>query len=436
MKIKFNHRFLLLLTLAVAVSFGASAQVSVRRTPKREKTEKKDASKTKDTKKEEPKKTAAKPADAAQTSQTSEQKNTSAPQQTAVARKAAAKKSEQETAVVADGKTLRQQAFDEYQRQDATDVPWQHVVYRELDLTKGANASLYYPVEPQDGMTSLIRVIIDLMAANQLKVYEYLDGREMFTEKYMVKAADIFDKFQINYTTEPSPVRGQAPVYKIDEADVPANEVLSYFVKERWEFDQKISKYGPKILCICPVLHRSGDWGGDVVKYPMMWINYEDLRPFLRDHLVVSEGMNTAPRFTMEDYFALGQYEGDIYKVQNLRGLSLMQQYPNPDSLKIARARIEAELRGFGDSIWVPQVTEEEVADKKAAAKERKAKRSRRNRNDEADADDSDKAKKNRRTKEEVDMEAVEAEKDAKEAEEEENISRTGAAHSARRTRR
>ena len=433
MKLKLNHRTFLLLTLLAGISFGAAAQVSVRRTPKKEKTEKKETTRKKaaETKKEETKKT-----DASTTQQTAVQKNTAGPKQNAaVARKTTAQKAAaSQVATTVDGKTLRQQAFDEYQRQDATDVPWQHVVYRELDLTKGANASLYYPVEPQDGMTSLIRVIIDLMANNQLKVYEYLDGREMFTEKYQVKATDVFDKFQINYVTEPSKVKGQAPVCKIDEADVPANEVLSYFVKERWEFDQKVSKYGPKVLCICPVLHRSGDWGGDVVKYPMMWINYEDLRPFLRDHLIVSEGMNTAPRFTMEDYFALGQYEGEIYKVQNLRGLSLMQQYPNPDSLKIARQKIEAQLRGFGDSIWVPQVTEEQVSDKKTAARERKAKRSGRNRKDDADTDA--KGKTNRRTKEEVDMEAVEAEKDAREAEEEEKVERTGAAHSARRTRR
>ena len=433
MKLKLNHRTFLLLTLLAGISFGAAAQVSVRRTPKKEKTEKKETTRKKaaETKKEETKKT-----DASTTQQTAVQKNTAGPKQNAaVARKTTAQKAAaSQVATTVDGKTLRQQAFDEYQRQDATDVPWQHVVYRELDLTKGANASLYYPVEPQDGMTSLIRVIIDLMANNQLKVYEYLDGREMFTEKYEVKPTDVFDKFQINYVTEPSKVKGQAPVCKIDEADVPANEVLSYFVKERWEFDQKVSKYGPKILCICPVLHRSGDWGGDVVKYPMMWINYEDLRPFLRDHLIVSEGMNTAPRYTMEDYFALGQYEGEIYKVQNLRGLSLMQQYPNPDSLKIARQKIEAQLRGFGDSIWVPQVTEEQVSDKKTAARERKAKRSGRNRKDDADTDA--KGKTNRRTKEEVDMEAVEAEKDAREAEEEEKVERTGAAHSARRTRR
>lgn len=433
MKLKLNHRTFLLLTLLAGISFGAAAQVSVRRTPKKEKTEKKETTRKKaaETKKEETKKT-----DASTTQQTAVQKNTAAPKQNAaVARKTPAQKAAaSQEATTVDGKTLRQQAFDEYQRQDATDVPWQHVVYRELDLTRGANASLYYPVEPQDGMTSLIRVIIDLMANNRLKVYEYLDGREMFTEKYEVKPTDVFDKFQINYVTEPSKVKGQAPVCKIDEADVPANEVLSYFVKERWEFDQKVSKYGPKILCICPVLHRSGDWGGDVVKYPMMWINYEDLRPFLRDHLIVSEGMNTAPRYTMEDYFALGQYEGEIYKVQNLRGLSLMQQYPNPDSLKIARQKIEAQLRGFGDSIWVPQVTEEQVSDKKTAARERKAKRSGRNRKDDADTDA--KGKTNRRTKEEVDMEAVEAEKDAREAEEEEKVERTGAAHSARRTRR
>lgn len=318
----------------------------------------------------------------------------------------------QQPGQVAEGKTLRQQAFDEYQKDASSETPWQHVVYRELDLNKEANASLYFPVDPMDGMTNLFRVIIDAFAKGDLKAYEYLDGREVFSEKYEVKPKDIFDKFQIYYQTKPASQRGKPDVFEIDESDVPCSEVLSYYIKERWEFDQKHSKYQARIICICPVLHRAGDFGGDAVKYPMFWLNYEDLRPFLRDHLIVNQGMNTAARYTMEEFFNLGQYDGTIYKEQNLRGLSLMQQYPVPQQLEAEQKRLDEELRSFKDSIWVDdsKPESEPVAKKsKGKAKESAAEN---NTAGEEKAHSDVTQKKNRRTKDDVDVETAAEEKE------------------------
>lgn len=377
----------------------------------------------------------------------------SAPQSTPVpatnatpAKRTPAKKTGvQPSAAVLDGTTLRQQRFSEYQKRDDGHVTWQHVLYRELDLTNDKNASLYYPQEPQDGLTNLFRVILEGLCSNQLKGYEYLDGREVFTDKYVVNVADVLDKFQILYRQQPAVGRDGKPTYLVEETDVPCTEVLSYFVKERWEFNQRTSTYGPRVLAICPVLHRSGDWGGEAVKYPMFWINFEDLRPLLREHQIMSDGMNNTPRYTMEEFFNLEQYEGSIYKVQNTRGLSLMQQYPDSASLDSARTSIEAQLRGFKDSIWVHMMTPEEEAaqEEEAAARraekraaDREARKSGRSRERNSVQPEESGAKRNRRTGEVVDMEAVEAEKEAKEDEIDKRIEDTGKAHSARRSAR
>ena len=332
---------------------------------------------------------------------------------------------------IIDGNSQRQQSFAEYQRKDDGFTPWQHTVYRELDMQNPVNASLYYPEEPMDGLTNLFRVILDGICTGRLKGYEYLDGREIFDEKYAVNPRDILDKFQILYQEKPAVGQNGKPTFVVEEMDVPCNEVLSYFIKERWEFNQKTSKYGPRILAICPVLHRAGDFGGDLVRYPMFWLNYEDLRPLLRDHLIMSDGMNNTPRFTMEEFFTLEQYKGDIYKVQNTRGLSLMQQYPDPDTLKLMRARIEAELRGFGDSIWVHEDTEADLAAQDSIRAARRAER--RARRGEPATTSSDADRRNRRTKAEVDMAAVEEAKEAKADDLDTRIETTGKAHSARR---
>lgn len=392
-------RLLIVSFLAMMLAGPVEAQVSVRRTAKSSSTEQSAKKDKKDSKK-----TDAKPAAA----KTSTNKSATAKKGGTTV---AAKKTKKQTqpTVNLDGKTLRQQAFDDYQKDSAMETPWQHIVYRELDLTKDENASLYFPIEPMNGLTNLFRVIIDAFSKGELKAYEYLDGREVFSEKFEVKPQDIFDKFSIYYKVKPATQRGGKDTYEVDESDVPSSEVLSYFVKERWEFDQKHSKYQPRILCICPVLHQSGEISTDAVKYPMFWINYEDLRPFLRDHLVVNQGMNTAARYTMEEFFSLGQYKGEIYKEQNLRGLSLKQQVgDNPDSLKMAQEKLDKDLRTFEDSIWVKDPEPASTTKKKAA----KTATHTENAAEQTTTDPS--AKKNRRTKAAVDMEAAAEQKEEK----------------------
>lgn len=295
----------------------------------------------------------------------------------------------------ADGVSLRQQNFDEYQRQNSEYTPWQHVIYRELDMNVGQNASLYYPVEPMDGLTNMFRVLLAAMCDGKVAGYEYLDGREVFSDKYRIKTEEMLDKFQIPYSRK---TVANKNAIVIDETDVPCHEVMSYYIKERWEFNSQTGSFGPRVLAICPVLHRSGDFGGEAIKYPMFWIDYEDARPLLRHYQIMSDGMNNAARYTMEDFFTLHQYEGEIYKVQNTRGLTLAQQYPNADTLKVVRKQIEDRLRGFSDGIWV--ANEDEASANSEKVKEGKVK----HQDGDVATGDSIMVRKNRRTKEEVEV--------------------------------
>lgn len=292
----------------------------------------------------------------------------------------------------ASGVSLRQQNFDEYQRQNSEYTPWQHVIYRELDMNVGQNASLYYPVEPMDGLTNMFRVLLTALCDGKVYGYEYLDGREVFSEKYRIKPEELLDKFQIVYRKD---VSDKKSGIVIDETDVPCHEVMSYYIKERWEFNSQTGSFGPRVLAVCPVLHRAGDFGGEAVRYPMFWIDYEDARPLLRQYQIMSDGMNNAARYTMEDFFTLHQYEGEIYKVQNTRGLTLAQQYPNPDTLKVVRQQIENRLRGFSDGIWVNNENQDENIGEVNGEKNKESDKSR---------DGETTVKKNRRTKEKVEV--------------------------------
>ena len=272
--------------------------------------------------------------------------------------------SSKKEAAAADGDlSVRARSFYESSTPDVKNAQWTRVVYRELDLTQGPNASLYYPEDPIDGQPNLFRLVLGLLADGKIKAYEYLDGRELFTDKYQIQVKDVLDKFHILY--EETPARGKtAARFVIDESDVPCNEVLSYYVKERWVFDQKGSMFFSTIDAICPILHRTGDFGGDAAKYPMFWLKYDDVRPYLTQYQVMSDGMNNAARYTFDDYFVMRRYDGKIYKTLNLQNKSLMQLYPDADSLKLAQERIERDLTNFREGLWVPPVEKAEASDK------------------------------------------------------------------------
>ncbi len=259
-----------------------------------------------------------------------------------------------------------QKFFEEPDRSDA-DAQWMKVVYRQLDLENVKNAPLYYPEEAIEGQENLFRIIMRLLASGELKAYEYLDGREIFTDQYQVRVGDMLDRFHILY----APAKGSTeknPKYTIEESDVPTNEVLSYYLLERWELDKRSNRMRTTVEAICPVLHRSGDFGGDAVKYPMFWIKMDALRPYLTQQSIFVDDDNNLAQYNYDDFFQLALYEGDIYKTRNLRNRSMMQLYPDPDSLKKAQDSIQNYLVNFEKKMWVP--TREELA----AAREAKEK--------------------------------------------------------------
>lgn len=244
------------------------------------------------------------------------------------------------------------------------DVQWMGIIYRQLDLNKDKNAALYFPEEPLEGQENLFRIIMRLMANNQLAAYEYLDGREVFTDQYRVKVRDVLDRFHILHTDAKGSTE-KNPRFIIEESDVPSNEVLSYYVIERWQYDTRQNRLRPHIEAICPVLHRAGDFGGESVRYPMFWIRFSDIRPWLSQQTIFVDDSNNLPTCTYDDFFTLAMHDGEIYKTRNLKNRSLMQLYPNEDERRHAQDSIQARLDSFERKLWVPS-REEVIAAREA----------------------------------------------------------------------
>ena len=236
----------------------------------------------------------------------------------------------------------------------AVDMPenvvWRRDIYRELNLDDDANAGLYYPVEPIDKQLNLFTYVFKLALNGYVPVYEYrLDGNEVFSDSAKVQIRTILDNFHIFYEERDGKVR-------VDNSDIPSAEVKIYYLKESAYFDDANSTFHRKVQAICPVMMREDDFGGEASKYPLFWVKYADLEPFLSRQTVMTSNLNNAATMSMEDFFTLNHYQGKIYKTNNMLGKTLAQ-ICDGDTTKLSaeQKKIEAELKAFEQNIFGDQ---------------------------------------------------------------------------------
>lgn len=253
----------------------------------------------------------------------------------------------------ATGMTQRMKSFYEEDEPSDANIEWMRVIYRSIDLTDVTNMALYYPELPNEDGQNLFFIIMRLLADGKIPAYEYLDGRELFTDQYRIKVSDMLDRFHVLYT-EAKGSTERNPRYTIEESDIPSNEVLSYYIIEKMEFDRLEGKMKKNVLAICPVLHRTDEFGGDAIRYPMFWVKMSDIRPYIAQQYVFTDNDNNLARYNLEDFFIMGMYKGSIYKTKNLRNLSMVQMFPDPEDLKHAQDSIENRLESFDRNLWIP----------------------------------------------------------------------------------
>ncbi len=175
------------------------------------------------------------------------------------------------------------------------DVVWRRDIYREMNLEDEANAGLYYPVEPVGNQMNLFTYLFKLMMKGNIKAYEYrLDGNEVFTDSARIKPLAFLDDYHIFYERQDGRI-------KLDNSDIPSREVKGYYLKESAYYDQGTSTFHRKVIALCPIMSREDDFGDGATKYPLFWVKYDDIAPFLSKQTIMTSDKNNAATMSLDD---------------------------------------------------------------------------------------------------------------------------------------
>ena len=226
------------------------------------------------------------------------------------------------------------------------DVVWRRDIYRTINLEDDANAGLYYPVEAVGSQMNLFTYLFKLMMRGRINCYEYrLDGNEVFNDASKIKPLTFLDNYHIYYEKKGNGIN-------IDNSDIPSKEVKSYYVKESAYYDQRSATFHTKVIALCPIMSREDDFGDAPQTYPLFWVKYDDVAPYLSKQIIMTSDLNKAATMTLDDYFTKNMYRGKIYKTTNMLGKTLAQYCKTDSAMTKEQKRIENELVAFEKNLW------------------------------------------------------------------------------------
>lgn len=234
---------------------------------------------------------------------------------------------------------IRRQKLLERQETADADLQWLNVLYRQLDLNSPANSPLIHPFNPRGETAALFDIMIKAVVTGKAAAYDPMDP------SVVLEPSVILDRYHVPY--------GKT-VADVDPLDLPTEEVLSYYIVEHVYFDSRVSRLLKKVDAICPVLHRSGEFGEGSLRYPMFWLKLDDIRSELSEVTVALEPGNDMARHTLDDFFTMNFYDGEIYRTRSEATPTLAQLHPDPDDLSRSRDSLEQRITRFDSLLWVP----------------------------------------------------------------------------------
>ena len=240
-----------------------------------------------------------------------------------------------------------------YENLREEDALFSEFVWEEIDAREKINRTFMYQSYDENGDQRFFAVLLRAIEKDGVVPFSTVDDRfttPMTIDEVNASLKGSLDTQLVQNVLDPN-VYDTSIIYNTNLAPNP-DSIYTFRLKEQWIFDSKTSRMYCRIIGIAPV--ASIQIRDKVIKRPLFWVYYPDLRPILARNEVYNP-KNFSSRITWEELFESKFFNGYIIKstLDNYNDKPLNALYKDPIRRLIEGEKIRQKIFNFEQERWV-----------------------------------------------------------------------------------
>ncbi|MCR4658983.1 MAG: gliding motility protein GldN [Bacteroidales bacterium] len=237
-----------------------------------------------------------------------------------------------------------------------SDVIWELVVWRTIDLHEEYNQFMYFPLDIDDpsGKINLANLFWVAVANGEIPIYEDDElkipiDNELFVRNY-TKPDTI--RLEIGYDDDES--EEYQTIIRPREFD--AGEILQFSLKEAWFIDKQDDRQFVRAIAIAPYKDEFKMFGSEEVymgRLPIFWVPLQStaVRNVMASHVAYYQENNIALQPSWDHIFTSHDYSSFVTRETNRFNRTIASYLTGEDAI-MESDRIEAKLLDISMDMW------------------------------------------------------------------------------------